>query len=156
MWEDGGLKNDPDDNSSHMPATSRNIPSHARPSPSRLRTESVNLWAEIRHNLAGMDTKINRNVEVNAEVLLTCRRQGENNETNAVVAFTCGHAFAEQEFRDIILPRFRQQLGGRINLPVTISALMKEYSGSSMALPCPKCVFRVLCQEAAATAGTEL
>ena len=103
-----------------------------------------------------MNTKKNRNVEVNAEVLLTCRRQGQNEETNVVVAFTCGHAFAEQEFQDSVLPRFRQQLGGRINLPVTTSALMKEYSGSSMVLPCPKCLFRALCQESASTVGTEL
>ena len=150
------LNNDSDYNLSHVPATSVNILPHIRSASSRSRTESLNLWSEIRHNLAGMNTKKNRNVEVNAEVLLTCRRQGQNEETNVVVAFTCGHAFAEQEFQDSVLPRFRQQLGGRINLPVTTSALMKEYSGSSMVLPCPKCLFRALCQESASTVGTEL
>lgn len=150
------LKNNPDEDLSRASAASGNAaPSRLKPTSSRSRTESVHLWTEIRHNLAGMNTKKNRNVEVNAEVLLSCRRQAENKETNAVVAFTCGHAFAEHEFRDIVLPRFQKQMGGRIDLPITISALMEEYSCSNMVLPCPRCLFRALCQEAAAVAKTE-
>ncbi len=114
----------------------------------RGRTESTNMWAEIRGNLAGMNTQKNRSVELNAEVLLSCREPGR--ASAKVVVFTCGHAFAEDHFRAHVLPRFQKQLAQRLDaaLPSTLAAIVREYNGTTMALPCPKCLFRVMVREA--------
>jgi hypothetical protein len=104
----------------------------------------LRMWSEVLRNLFKDLAK--HDSLIVSDVQLTQRTS--ENDVKSFVAFTCGHAFSENEFQRKVLHEFRERLEDFPRpLTQTNSLLLHYYKHSSkFSSACPYCVFQHLRQ----------